>query len=458
MKRTALRTAISCLLILSLVLCGCGQTAEPIATITKPVAEAVYPEMAPYPQTDPGTGMIKEGFGTLGGDSGNSYDAWRDSLQSQRNQPEGYADGLSRFFCRSIPFFLPSGQGNRVCSPLNLYMALALLAESTSGASRQQILDALDTESLEALRTQAQQVWNAHYCNDKANTCILANSLWLNEGMPYNQNTLNTLAEKYYASVFQGPMGSVEMNKVFQDWLNEQTGGLLEGQVNQLNLDPQTVLALATTIFYQAKWDIEFSPENNTEDIFHAPSGDRTVTYLNRQLTYGPYFWGEGFAAAYLRLEDDSLMWLILPDEGVDPQEVLRSGLAMDMILNHAGDYADQASIKVNLSMPKFDITSDTEMKQALNALGITEIFSPEQADFSSILPESAAWLDRIQHAARVMVDEEGVSAAAYTAMMLAGAARPPEDEVDFVLDRPFLFVITSHDSLPLFAGIVNEP
>jgi len=37
----------------------------------------------------------------------------------------------------------------------------------------------------------------------------------------------------------------------------------------------------------------------------------------------------------------------------------------------------------------------------------------------------------------------------------------PREDEIDFVLDRPFLFAITNswRDSgLPLFVGVVNQP
>ncbi len=49
------------------------------------------------------------------------------------------------------------------------------------------------------------------------------------------------------------------------------------------------------------------------------------------------------------------------------------------------------------------------------------------------------------------------MEAAAYTVMMMAGAAMPPKDEVDFTLDRPFLFVVTGADSLPLFVGIVNS-
>ena len=55
-------------------------------------------------------------------------------------------------------------------------------------------------------------------------------------------------------------------------------------------------------------------------------------------------------------------------------------------------------------------------------------------------------------------IDEEGVTAAAYTVMATAEAGEPPEEEVDFILDRPFIFVITNPDGLPLFAGIVNEP
>lgn len=56
-------------------------------------------------------------------------------------------------------------------------------------------------------------------------------------------------------------------------------------------------------------------------------------------------------------------------------------------------------------------------------------------------------------------VDEEGCEAAAYTVIMVgAGAEMPPDDEVDFTLDRPFLFAITGEGNLPLFVGVVNQP
>ena len=55
-------------------------------------------------------------------------------------------------------------------------------------------------------------------------------------------------------------------------------------------------------------------------------------------------------------------------------------------------------------------------------------------------------------------MDEKGVTAAAYTVMAVCGTGMPMGDEIDFVLDRPFLFAITGGDGLPLFVGIVNQP
>ena len=68
-------------------------------------------------------------------------------------------------------------------------------------------------------------------------------------------------------------------------------------------------------------------------------------------------------------------------------------------------------------------------------------------------------FLSQARHDARVVIDEEGVEAAAFTIMVSSPtSAMPPENEIDFVVDRPFLFLITGADNLPLFAGVVNHP
>jgi hypothetical protein len=138
---------------------------------------------------------------------------------------------------------------------------------------------------------------------------------------------------------------------------------------------------------------------------------------------------------------------------------ILKSGYALDMVLNQSEWQRSSSEIMVHLSMPKFDISAETDLENSLTALGLGDLFNESKADFSSILPEAlGAHLGKTSHAARVAVDEEGITAAAYTVMMTAGAAIPPTEEVYFTLDRPFLFVISSRDNLPLFVGNVVEP
>lgn len=426
---------------------------EPSFLAANALATPVYPQMAAYP--DESKYMENDDWDAFSLE----YDAWWSDISAQRNQPQGYADSLKTHFAAAIPTYLTgSGEENAVCSPLNVYMALAMLAEITDGTSRQQILDALNATSLEALRTQAGQVWNAHYLDDNASATILANSLWLDTGLSYNADTVQTLADSYYASVYQADLGTEDANQLLQTWLNAQTHGLLEDQVQNVELEPETILALASTIYYRAKWDSEFGESNNTEDIFHAPSADVTATYMHKTLSYGPYYWGEDFSATCLSLEDGSKMWLILPDEGYTPQDILESGDALELLLS--GNYntsENVANIQVNLSLPKFDVSSDLNLGDRLKSLGITDAFDPDIADFSSVTSEDC-FLSAASHAARVKIDEEGVEAAAYTVISACGSAMPPDEEVDFTLDRPFLFVISSQDDLPLFAGVVNHP
>ena len=394
--------------------------------------------------------------------TGENWEEWGQSQSSQYDQPKDYAHGTEAFFKESITTFLQPGAQNQAYSPLNVYMALAMLAETAGGESRQQLLTLLGADSIEALRTQAGHMWNAHYCDDGLATSVLANSLWLDEAYPYQEDTVNTLADSYYASVYRGELSSEEMNEALRDWLNEQTGDLLKEQAEELEMSQDTLLALASTIYYNVQWSENFREENNTDGIFHTPDGDVDVTYMNRTLSAGPYYWGEDFGAVSLSLRDGSRMWLILPDEGYTPADLLRSGHVLNMVLNYDyRSYDDRTYLRVNLSLPKFDVVSDIELKDGLQELGITHVFDPEQADLSSLIPptDESVYVSQASHAVRVAVDEEGVLAAAYTVIIAdAAAAEPPEEEMDFILDRPFLFLIESQDGIPLFTGIVNTP
>ena len=122
------------------------------------------------------------------------------------------------------------------------------------------------------------------------------------------------------------------------------------------------------------------------------------------------------------------------------------------------GESAESKYLIVNLSVPKFDVASDLDLTPRLKNPGITDVLDPSTSDFSPMTDDTEACLSQVRHTTRVAIDEEDVTAAAYTVMAAAGSAAPPEEKADFTLDRPFVFAITEADGLPLFVGIVHQP
>lgn len=415
-----------------------AEGAEPVA-----LAQPVYPVMEQYP-TDPN------------GD----FQAWWADIRKQTDQPEGYADSLRGFFAESVREFLRGADGeNLAYSPVNVYMALAMLSETTGGESRAQILDLLGADSIEAVRSQASSVWNANYRDDGLTKSVLGSSLWLRDGEDYNQKTVDTLAQNYYTSVFRGEMGSDAYNQMLQDWLNDQTGGLLKDQAGQEKFDPAAVLGLATTICYQAKWAAPFSTDDTASGVFHAPGGDVTADFMHKNEEMTGYYRGARFGAIGLPLESNGTMWLILPDEGVTPEELLQDDDALRFMTGSKFDWPDSKTALVNLALPKFDTAGRISLLDGLKAMGVRDVLDPAKADFSPVTEDSAdLYLSDANHAVRVAIDEEGIIAAAYTMMAVGAGAPDPDIRIDFTLDRPFLYVISGHAEVPLFAGIVNQP
>lgn len=414
--------------------------------LTNLVAGPDYPKMVPCPNYDD-YGDYKDYI--------TARNLWYESRKNQYDQPLGYADNLNGFWQRSIVQFL-SGEGNRAYSPVNVYLAMAMLAETTGGNSRQQILDLLGADSIEDLRTQAGHIWNAQYCDDKQTTSLLANSLWLDDVYSFKNATVENLVKHYYASIFNGDLGTREMDEQLRTWINSQTGGLLQEQAENLELNPGTIFALASTIYFSAGWDTEFNPDKTANAVFHCKDGDLTTEFMNRSMEYGTYYWGSNFGAVRLGLTKGS-MWLILPDEGVTVEEILASDEYLEMTLA-PGLWANQKSIKINLSLPKFDISSQADLIEGMKALGLRDVFDPNISDFTPMTDEEDLYVGKIDHAVRVAIDEEGAVAAGYTVIEILFGAAPssPKNEIDFTLDRPFLFLVT--DDVPLFAGVVEQP
>ncbi len=417
------------------------------------VVSAQYPEMAAYPDET----LFYDEDGNYDGEAEyEAYELWNKDRDSQREQSSVYTDELDSYLLKSIPRYLAEHDGeNIVCSPINIYMALGMLAEITDGETREQILSLTGSESIEDLRKISSAIWNANYCDDGAFESILASSIWLRDDTTYSTDTLQNLADYYYASSFAGEMGSDVFNNTLHDWINTQTGDLLKDKASALSFDNDTLLGLVTTVYFRAKWEESFSEDMTQNGIFHAKTEDIECDFMNQTIET-LYYTGNGYTAVGKTLDNRAgTMYFILPDEGKTPEELILDSDELKEILN--GSYPESINAEVNLSLPKFDVSSDIDLTDALKALGVTDVFDGNNSDFSPLTSDDGIFVSSARHAARCAVDEEGVTAAAYTVMLLEGCAAQDYEPVDFILDRPFLFVITGYDNLPIFVGVVNH-
>ncbi len=443
-KRTFLKMAVAAALV---IVVGVNALSAPMRIRANTVAEASESRAMKRPDYD----KYKDH-----NDWKADYDIW-DAERMERSATVSEAkSSLNAFFTAGNKEFLQvSNAENKIWSPVNAYIGLAMTTELTTGQTRQQVLDALGAEDTDTLRKQVSAVWESVYQDDSHEISVLANSLWLEKGLEYNQDAMDSLAYHYYASVYQGDLGSEKINKDIAAWLNNHTGNFLKDSTKNISLSPETIMSLYSTLYFQAKWSDEFNEGNNTDGVFHGPDGDIQAEYMNKKLKQMDYYWGETFSAVNLYLKNGSRMWFILPDEGRSINDVLNDGTYMDMVLSN--NYDNSKYMKVNLSVPKFDVASTLDLSTGLKNMGVTDIFTENVAEFTNLTSDLPLYLTGANQSARVQIDEEGVKAAVYIELPAAGSAAPPEEIIDFVLDRPFLFVITS-DNIPLFAGCVNHP
>ena len=388
--------------------------------------------------------------------NGDEYWEWWKSYREQTAETEGLQTDMAAYNTALMARLLVSDNENTICSPLNTYIAFAMLAEVSDGNTRQQILDMLGVNDIETLRANVSALWKSNYIDTPVLKCLLANSIWLNNNVKYNEETLNSLANNYYAASFSGTPGSQDMDEALRAWIDSNTGDLLSDYTKDISIDARTVLEIMSTIYYKAMWTDEFPEANTAREIFHGVTGDTTVDMMHRTDMMSVYS-SDNFVALSLNLNDSGAMHFFLPNEGLDVNALASDPDIMKALI-YDGEDENRSNPLVNLAVPKFKVSGKTDLIEIVRALGITDALDPKLSDFTPLTTErNDLFMSKAEHAAMLEIDEHGVMGAAYTELAIVAGAALPDDEIDFVLDRPFMYIVTGRDGSILFSGIVRN-
>lgn len=425
----------------------------------EPLCYVEYPKWAEYPNIEDFENLDVDGYFFYNPEYDKKLNEYNAGVCERRKLAKNINE-YSNFYKTSAREILGSADGeNMVYSPLALYEALSMLAEITDGSTRDEVLEVLNSPDIETQRDRAQTLFVSNYSEATGCMVLPAASLWINVDYPYNKEAVDSLAFNYFAESYLFDGYDESSTARIQNWINEKTRGLLKEAVEGVELTPDSILNICTTLYFNGRWSDWFYKDYTEEMTFHSPSGDITTDFMYKQES-GSLFLGSNFTAVINSFENDGgLMYFILPNEGETVDDVLSSDEYLDFVFirNPRQDF-DYYDAIVHQRIPKFDISSDVSLNQALKNLGIEKVFTGN-GDFSNLISEKyPVSVDKVQHAARIKIDEEGCEAAAYVDLGLVGEAPPPPEEVYFTADRPFIIVIKTDTNQPLFMGVVNNP
>ncbi len=386
------------------------------------------------------------------------FDEWWKAKAERQEIDIPNMEQIQDFFRVSTrEFATDDGQSNFLYSPVSLWLCLHALSELTEGNSQAQIQRLIGEQSEEDRDAQIDAVFRSLYWEEDNAVCTPAISVWLDRNTNISEMLLKRLSEVIRSSVFQGTMGEKAFDDALRVWLNEQTRGMLEDSVSGLRLSPNTGLCVCSTLYLKNNWNISFNKDNTSTDVFYSSAGEVTAEFMHSSRA-GVVFCGEGFTAVSLDFQDGGAVTFVLPDPDLSPEEVI-DGDDVFRFLFSEKEWDECLYGKVNLSVPKMDCLTEISLRSMLEKMGVRDIFNPEKAQFSpEISSDSKLAVSTLKQYARMTLDENGVEAAAITVSFEGGLLRPPENEIDFLLNRPFLYAVMSEKGIPLLVGVYHLP
>jgi len=285
----------------------------------------------------------------------------------------------------------------------------------------------------------------------------IANSIWYRTGVQPGQGFLDDTRTYFDADVRALDFGAPTAARTINDWVSAQTGGRIPAIVDD-PIPAEDVMYLINAIYFKGSWTQQFDPALTRSRLFDLRGGGSVTVPMMAH--------GEKAPARYHRDADGTIvvdlpygggawaMTIVLPPSapGID---ALVSGLTE---ARWDGWMASLDSAGVFVTMPKYTLRWELELKAVLSALGMGIAFRQDcTPDFSRLLPAGCAYISKVKHKTFVEVNEEGTVAAAVTSVGVGVTSAP--SELRIVVDRPFLVAIRERlTGTILFLGRVTNP
>jgi serpin B len=328
-------------------------------------------------------------------------------------------------------------------STIGILYSLNVMNMGASGASRQEICNALgvDSTDLERMNTLSRRMIKGHVKMQEddlpglSSNLLTGCALFVKSGVDISKSFTHNFEDYYLGQIIQGDFDN-KMQSEIDEWCSNQS----DNKITHLPVDHGASSVLAVINCFNGKWEKEFSANQTKEEPF-SDGRVKTVMMMNdedddRRLSYAQR---SDYSLLRIPYRGGYAMYVVLPKRGKNLSSVIHK-LSMKELQN-AIDNLSHYDI-IYLKLPKFELNFNCITNKWLTSMGIRKVFSRD-ADFGNVNREF--YLDRISQYAKVKVDEIGTAAEALTSAVLKVKEMGAVEEksvVYFYADHPFAYII----------------
>lgn len=372
------------------------------------------------------------------------------TLEAKKNE-DILVDNMNEF----ATSFYKTVEAKDICfSPYSLFSCLTMAymgAKSTTALEMQKALHL--TLSKSDLVEATSKIQN----NLASPSLNIANALWVKTGLSLKNSYKNAMESGWAIGTkeleFRNQIACVN---TINSWVAAQTNNQIDKLLLPGDLDPETKLVLTNAIYFKGEWRHVFKKELTEEASFYTSESKSSKVKMMQQINTFPYY------------EDEDLQFLVMPFTNKDN---LR--LASFFILpknEGVEDFINAKSLQeilsrtqnntVEVKIPRFKLKNRLTPRETLEKMGMKKAFC-KSSDFSDISTEAQLEITKVIHEALFTCDENGVTAAAATGIVMGITSFKPDlrPSYRFLANKPFLFGIVDLDSgLILFFGKLSNP
>jgi serpin B len=322
----------------------------------------------------------------------------------------------------------------RIVAPLGMLQMLAVLQAGSGGSTRAAITSLLGADVAGSnARALSRYSTVPHDVQQ-------GNALWL-------QSTLRPSAGfKQFASTIGMPIATFTsdpgaLRAAILAWLDRI------GVPDAPFAAPADATAVGLNVLQiHATWRVPFQPIRSFVGTFHAPDGDRSVTFMRGKGVSYCYFRTGSLDAVNLPYTDGLSLWL-----GLNP----RSGAGFSALLSAiAGGCSAASRTAASIVIPRFNVHTHVEYEKLLAASALAPVFA-NGADLRAMLGKNHSAKLALSQDIALAIDEQGTRVLAVTELS-------DTEKVDMTflkLDRPFSFAIQDDATKALLlTGVVLDP